>query len=377
MMVNELDFEEIDQVLEDMSNLDGITNAIAEDVAKIDNAENVVKKTTPKKSKPVKKNVVKNTTKKAAPKPTPKTEPKAAKPAPQPKKAEKENSAEDRPGEIVMVKVKKQPVVEEEIVFQPNPKTGKFMDIVSPLSDMSIQGSRPSKNDVKITTEAPLLLTETSVVATITTPPAEDFIDKEDLVADRERIEEAGLNPDAPIGDLADKLEDITEEESDDPLDDILQSLDSQSAAAEDIADDVDDELEKLADILDIPDHSDAFLENVEISKRPLGGGEETASVIGAAAVDSAELDVPDVAEAKADKEFVEDSKGLEQWLASEKTDQPAEPAKPAKAEKKPKPAKPAKKPKSNNVVLYILLIVLFLILGASLGVLAFFSGLF
>jgi hypothetical protein len=391
-MVNELDFEEIDQVLEDMNNLDGITNAIAEDVAKIDS---VVKKTTSQKRQKSSGNVVKNTTSKATPK--------AKKPTPKPPAVAKESvkdSAKDTAkdtakntdeppaesqGESVLVKVKKKPAPEpeiEEVVFQPNPKTGKFMDIVSPLSDMSIQGTRPLKDDVKNTSQTPILITETSVVATVTTPVAaeDEYIEKDDKIADRERIEEAGLNPDAAIGDLANQLEDISDDDSSDPLDDILQSFDGGEDGVEtEIADDVESDLEKLADILDIPDHSDAFLENVEISKRPLGGGEEAASVIGATAVAEAELDTPASDEIEADREFIEDSKGLDEWLGDKKSNR----SKPAKADKLAKLDKPAKlenfsKPaKKSNLVLYILLFVLFAILGISLGVLAFFSGLF
>jgi hypothetical protein len=208
-------------------------------------------------------------------------------------------------------------------------------------------------------------------VAAVVPVPEDDFIDKEDLVADRERIESAGLNPDAPIGDLADQLEDISDSEPDDPLDDILQSFDNQNSDVAASADNTEDELDKLADILDIPDHSDAFLENVEIAKRPLGGGDEAVNVIGAAAVGNSELDAPNSAEAKADREFIEDSKGIDEWLGNKKPSRPKNLAKKSGTSV----AKPVKK--SNNIVLYILLIVLFLILGVSIGVLAFFSGLF
>ncbi|MDR3125991.1 MAG: hypothetical protein LBU20_02910 [Candidatus Nomurabacteria bacterium] len=408
-MVNELDFEELDQVMEDMSNLDGITDAIAQDVAKIDS---VVKKTTPKKPKTAKSvvknttvgtgvkksvdgvvglnNVVKNTTNKAsksskengsgkglknkaAPKADTKTSSTKA-------KSKNNDKSPDNRGEIVLVKVKKPPIFEEEVVFQPNPKVGKFMDIVSPLSDMSITGARPSKNDVKITTPSPILIAETSVAAATITVPSDDFVEKDDLVADRERIAESGLDPDASIGDLADKLEDIPDEEPEDVFDDILQSLaDGGDQPSDETADDVEEELEKLADILDIPDHSDAFLENVEIAKRPLGGGEEAVGAIGATAVDSAELGAPDSAETKADKEFIEDSKIADEWLDNQKQPKPARKAKLNKAAKKAQKQEYLKHTakKSNNVVLYVLLIVLFAILGASLGVLAFFSGLF
>jgi hypothetical protein len=432
-MVSELDFEEIDQVMEDMGNLDGITNAIAQDVAKIDS---VVKKTTPKKPKSPKKtaqskkSVVKNTTEKPSAKTsqlstksTTKSSPNTTnssvskphdKPMPNeaaPRSGSKSKTATEKPeqtvvpsdstqrddansesvGEYVLVKVKKKPAPEPEpVVYQPNPKVGKFMDIVSPLSDMSIQGKRPLKDDVKITTYDPILLSETSTVTTLTELPENDFIESEDKVADRERIEQAGLDPDAAVGDLANQLEEISDESPEDELDNILQSFDSEpsSVAAEpsEAPDVTEDELEKLADILDIPDHSDAFLENVEIAKRPLGGGEETISAIGSSALGDVGLAPAELAEAKADEEFIDDSSVLDEWLKGEKPSGAIEPAKPAGPVKPVKPAKPAKpakqtlpKParKKSNAVLYILLVVLFAILGVSLGVLAFFSGLF
>jgi hypothetical protein len=378
-MVSELDFEEIDQVMEDMTNQDGITDAIAADVAKI---ENVVKKTTKKKVKDNRGNVVKNTTEKAAVK-TGKTAAKsAAKPAEKPVEKVVEKTTEkptekpaDDGGEIVLVKVKKKPAPEpEEIVYQPNPKTGKFMDIVSPLSDMSIQGARPLKSDVKNQKNETLLITETSVVAIAPIVADEDdTIEKDDLVADRERIEEAGLDPDAAIGDLTDQLEEIADDDADDDLDDILQSFDSdtETEVADEVADEAQDELEKLADILDMPDHTEAFLENVEVAKRPLGGGEEAVSSMGAAAIADTEFGAADSAEMKADTEFLEDTRGLDEWLDNTKPSKP-------KADKRPsKIDLPAPTKKGSNVVLYVLLVVLFVILGASLGALAYFSGLF
>lgn len=386
-MVSELDFEEIDQALEDMNNLDGITNAIAEDVAKIDNVE---KKTTPKKSKAAKKTVVKNTTnevkpksakpKKTANEPIVNTASKTKDDRPEePKSLPEPEQKSDNEGEVVMVKVKKKPAPEpEEVVFQPNPKTGKFMDIVSPLSDMSIKGARPLKNDMKKVVDGASVVTETSaveivsVVESINEPvvPEPEPIEIDNIIADRERIENSGLDPDESIGNLTDQLESMNDDESNDPLNDILQNFDSDPVeqVATEAVDEMDNDLEKLADILDIPDHSDSFLENVEIAKRPLGGGEET---IGAIAVAETGLNASDIIEAKADKEFIEDAKNVNDWFDDKKEIKPQS----DKKVKKKKANKPVKK--TSNVVLYVLLIVLFVILGASLGVLAYFSGLF
>ena len=379
-MVNELDFEEIDQALDDMNSLDGITDAIAEDVAKIDK---VAKNTTPKKPKSAKKTVVKKTTNNSKPKlpaskkasVEPKTDHAKAevkKPEPvvkQETKTEPESEPEKSDdGEIVMVKVKKKPAPEPvPVVYQPNPKTGKFMDIVSPLSDMSIKGARPLKNELnnaEIEEVVPVIEAETSVIEVAP-------IEMDSIISDRERIENSGLDPDEPVGNLADQL-DEAEGEVNDSFSDILQNFDNEpeKEIAEEVMNDVEDDLEKLADILDIPDHSDAFLENVEIAKRPLGRNEE---VMGAMAVTETKSSapIPDMAEMKASKEFVEDTKGLDDWFDDKKEKKP----KAEKKAKKKKADKPAKK--SGNVVLYVLLIVLFVILGASLGILAYFSGLF
>jgi hypothetical protein len=357
-MVNELDFEEIDQALEDMSNLDGITNAIAEDVAKIDH---VVKNTTSKKEKKSSKNVVKNTTKKS--KASEKT---SSKPKKTSKSETKETNVDNNDGEIVMVKVKKKPVPEpEEVVHQPNPKTGKFMDIVSPLSDMSIKGVRPSKQGGDSIDE--VLISETSMVTEVTTVVADNsYMEKDDIILDRERIEGAGLDPDAAIGDLSDQLEDISSDISEEPFGEILQSFtsDTSEKIANEIADDVSDDLERLADILDIPDHSDAFLENVSIEKRPLGGESELPSAV--AAIDGTRSVANTIKDEVSEKSVNNDIDESEKLSENNKKNKKSNKAKSNKSAKK-----------SSSTVLYVLLVILFVILGSSLGVLAYFSGLF
>jgi len=379
-MVNELDFEELENTLDEMSGMEGITDAIAEDVAKLDN---VAKKTTPKsKPKTIKKKSVKNTTnltkqdrikdkpqtdistKKTKTAPSPSLEP-ISKPKPAPEKNKNE-------GEMVMVKVNKKPTPEpEKVVYQPNPKTGKFMDIVSPLSDMSIQGIRPSKNNsLNNIKDDNISVMEMSAVEIKTPVIEEEYIETDNIMSDRQRIENSGLNSDESIGNLSDQLENIENEEE--FLNDITENFDdSMDDIANEAAEDMGENLENLANILDIPDHSDSFLENVQINKRPLGSQQEAIDGMASTALADSSLITPSFSEAKANREFIEDAKSLNKLFDEEKEVI----AKDIKKLNKQKNNKTANK--GNNAVLYILLVVLFIILGTSLGMLAYFSGLF
>ncbi|MDR1197304.1 MAG: hypothetical protein LBL08_03490 [Candidatus Nomurabacteria bacterium] len=389
--MKELDFEELDQVMDDMKDSDNITKSIAADVAKIEEIKKVSDK-----PKPVKPAV---TTKKPAAKKTT---------APKKKPAEKPKSKKSDEGERVFVKVLTKPPEPEVITFQPNPKTGKFMDLVSPLSDMSIQGERPKLDAA--TEELPaaeeFVIENAPVDEPVDNEPvAEELTMEEEPTVEvvsvsevevRERLNNAGLDPDATLEELDESFEEPeTDETEDEVLDSIMKDLEDEPEAEVSEVAEAAEELEQLADILDIPDHSEAFLSDVEIEKRPLGG-EETAVEMGALAVEEAKDIAPITEEEKtdpatekeilADEEFIKDElkTDIVKEPAPEKKPEKTKPEKPAKAPKPPKPSKPPKpvrmsgEPrKGTKVILYILLVILFIILGGSLGALAYFSGLF
>ena len=349
-MVTELDFEELDDMMEQMDEAQDLTASIAADVAKVSPKQAAKKpaKKSPKKpaeQKPAGK-VVKVTKAKVATNPQkPKLDVKAQT-KPMPAKAEE--------GERVMVRVLTQYAEEpEEPVYQPNPKVGKFMDFVSPLSDMSVEGERPNLPTPIIVVEA----SETTVEV------VEEVSDDEDDEENRERLEKNGLDPDATVEEMMDAAE---PEDDDEFLEELMSSL------GDDIEEEPEPNEQEGADILDMPDRSEAFLPEVDIEKRPLGGNAVAAAM---------EIDPK---EAAADKAFAED-KPDERWLEQDKQKpglSKKEQKKAAKlaakqAKKQPKPQVPhKKKSRVGQAFLYVFLIILLLILGGSLGALAYFSGL-
>jgi hypothetical protein len=387
-MIKELNFEEIDQMMEEMGGNDNITSAIAADVAKVDD---IIKKTPAKTAKaPAAKK--KPIVKKAAAK-TPATKSTVAK-----KSSPKKPSA----GEAVDVKIltKTQPVETKTI---PNPKTGKFMDIVSPLSDMSIQGKRPTKGEEPTKEVAEVeVITSSTVVATIDDEPeSEDLLSElEELTVDETDLDdkpietevdqpasEAESEPEVePESELKSEIEpDLPVEENEESeilddedmaLGDILDNLEGMSDDTGLVPDDPGENLENLADIVDIPDHSEAFLENVEIEKRPLGGGESVVSSVGSASVEKVVNFGDDAAEEVADQEFIKD-KPTPKWLESKPKVKSSQPVADSKTSKKPAKLKPPKVAKKGSATLYVVLIILILILGGAAGALAYFSGLF
>jgi hypothetical protein len=361
-------------MMEEMGGNDNITSAIAADVAKVDD---IIKKAPAKTAK--------------AP---------AAKKKPVAKKAAAKKSSTQKSGTSETIDVKiltKTRTVKPKTV--PNPKTGKFMDIISPLSDMSIQGKRPTKGEEPVEEVAEVEVVTSSTVITTNEPESDLLSELEELTVDETDLdsESVGTEVDqpAPEAESEPELEPESEPESeiepdlpveeneeseilndeDLALGDILDNLEGMSDDTGLVPDDPDENLENLADIVDIPDHSEAFLENVEIEKRPLGGGESVASSVGSASVEKVVNFGSDADEALADQEFIKD-KPTSRWLGIKSKTKPAQHTN-LKAPKKPTEIKPLKAAKKGSATLYVVLIILILILGGAAGALAYFSGLF
>jgi hypothetical protein len=315
-MSEDIDFKEIDDLMAAMSDDAQAKKSIAAEVSA--DQPVIKKKASEPKAKPT-----------AKAKPTTKT-----KPAPK------------TDGEVVDVKVNSksapEPEAELEVEFKPNPKTGHYMDLVHPMSDMATT-ERPDRK------APPVVIVKTVAAGAISLVSPDATSDINDPPADEVLVDE----PQEP------------KDDDDDILDDIIGEVDAIVDAA---AADESDDLDRLADELSYGDLETPFLENVKVEKRPLGGGELEEREIRLKELAEAEENrtINQAKEEAADEDFISD-KNHTNW-ASDPKKQPETP-----------PKQPAKKKTHGalSVFLYILLIVLLVILGGAIGVLAYFSGLF
>lgn len=395
-MVTELDFEELDGLMGQMSDAQSLTDAIAADVAKVSGDKKpkktkatqktvkkpvksavkkvdnnaivatveepesgvVIAKKSPEVNKPkvitsqdedmpVKAVKIKHPVKKEQPKP----------PAPKATDTESENGT--RVAVKVLTKYAEEP---ETPVYKPNPRVGRFMDMVDPKNDMKT----PKKTSIPITPITTVVETTQTVVETV-----EEIrqIPEEDI-DDYDRIQKSGLDPEATIEEMMELGEPEEEDQADDEfLEEMMNSL------GEDIDSEInepeiteDESAKAAADILDFPDRSDAFLSNAEIEKRPLGGSAVAASVMMMENDDVTPFS-PSITPEKPELNTPETSKISNKEL--KKSD------KIAKKQAKALPSKQKKTSKVRQTLLYFALILLLAILGGSLGALAYFSGLF
>ena len=362
-MVTDLDFEEIDDLMGQMSDAQDLTEAIVADVAKItqksptkkaSRKKSTPKSTSPKKdevmTKPEPKNTVENVV----------VETNISNDDAKQKESTikedvgiKDPIPKDNDGTKVSVRVLTKYIEEPKTpVYKPNPKTGRFMDIVNPNNDMTIHAKK---------TPAPTIIPVATIVETSET--IIEMVEDKDVVEDsstneddRERIEKNGLNPDATIEQM---MEIAEPSDNDDFLDEIMNNL------GEDIEEDLSETNSdnNVADILSFPDRSDAFLSELDIEKRPIGGSAVANTVM-------------PVEENKitADETFVDTDTNNENTISKKEQKKIN---KNLKKQAKYTNKKPQKKSKAGQALLYIALIILLVIFGSALGALAYFSGLF
>ena len=350
---NSIDFEAIDQ-------------AIERHKTRIETEKKIKKDTKPKA--PVKK-VVKKPTVKPAVKPVAKKTP--AKPKPEePKVVSKPKPVKEDVGENIAVKVIPKKVEEPAVSeSKPNPKTGKYLDFRNEKSDMTI--NRTKKRSIPIKLLAATIETTTTITevkpAVVAVPivdaspdpePATEVI-PEPIAMDA--VDVSVVSDDMTIGDMMDIAEEAAAQ-----IQDESDSLVDMGT----INDDIDD----MENDLPLDAFEQPFLDKVVVEKRPLSGGEATEREIDMRELLTAEESmIADMdAEKRADEEFIADEPN-DGWMSANNN----KPEKPVKVhdEKASQPTIAEKPAKSKlNVLFYILLVLLLIILGCSIGALIYFS---
>lgn len=219
-MSEDIDFAEIDKMMAAMEDDTKTKRSIAADVSG-DNT--VVKKTTVKPKAKIKsksKKIVDNTPKEKTP-------------------------------EIVAVKIGTKPKTAEKKPSPrtvPNPKTGKFMDLVHPMSDMSSE-TRPDRKAppvVVVKTVASQAISMSSVVGSIKDEPV--------ATGNLEDALDLGMTVEDALAEFQAEVTDTVEKSLVDELDRLQDSTDGS------------------ADDMSYHEFDAPFLENVDVEKRPLGG---------------------------------------------------------------------------------------------------------
>ncbi|MDR2523924.1 MAG: hypothetical protein LBC95_00030 [Candidatus Nomurabacteria bacterium] len=363
-MSDDIDFTKIDKIMAEMEDDKNFVRAVAADVAK---SEAAVETKAPTKAKA--KTTRKSPTKKTAPKKSP------AQKKPRPAAPETEDG-----GALVKVNIltKSKPEIPE---VKPNPRTGKYMDLVNPLSDMSIQGDRPGNplpeiiivedepddEPVEITTKVIAVVEEVEVDDPDMGPTVGELMDEYEAGADED--DEPEIEPEPTPQPQPDEEPEGADDDpnGDRPFDDIMAELGD------------DDELS-------FSDLEKPFLENVAVEQRPLGGGDPVVKEINLNELlqAEAELAVDEADEENADQDFIS-NKTSDKWLGltalKSQPSSPAKPEQPAPPVKKTSSAPistPGKSPKSSRrgvgVFLTIALVILLVVLGAAVGALVYFS---
>lgn len=376
-MVTDLDFEEIDDLMGQMSDTQELAEAIAADVAKV--SPKPVKRKAQKKVAPQKvdieddkpdiviapKAVVNQSAIKKeaqtedipAIKPARQIESKQAKPTISSVTKDEKSAADGMKVSVrVLTKYAEEP---EEPIYKPNPRTGRFMDLVDPKNDMTI-AKQGAKVAIPVATIVETVETRETTVEMIEDVPEVSTSD----APDRDRLERSGLDPDATVEEMM-ELSEL--EDGDEFLEEMMNNL------GEDIEEDSEQndiaENDPAADILSFPDRSDAFLSEVDIEKRPLGGSAVANSVM-----------MADAKEEAANEAFINDEPSARQLgvpKISKKDQKRKDKDDGGQIKGMQMVSTPKKKSRAGQVLLYIALILLLAILGGALGALAYFSGLF
>lgn len=215
-------------------------------------------------------------------------------------------------------------IEEPAVEYQPNPKTGKFMDVVHPMSDMSAE-TRPDRKSPP------------TVIASNVAAQAIIMVDP-------------GIKPDMEsesIDDGPDDTEEVSVTDDDVPEFEIEAFVEEEITVAPvelDEMPDIEPALgpDKVYGDIDMP-----FLENVTVEKRPLGGGDPSARAIEPSDKLTAGHSDLDPSNSHADNR-----------VKSRKT-----------------PARTSKKHKVVSVILYVILILSIILLGVLVGAMAYLSG--
>ena len=221
-MSEDIDFAEIDKMMAAMENDTKTKRSIAADVSSD-------------------KTVVKKNTAKPRPKMTS---------VPKTKKTNDADSKKSMP-EIVPVKIGTKPKPEEPEgppKILPNPKTGKFMDLVHPMSDMSSE-VRPDRK------APPIVVVKTVATQAISmSNTSEQPKDVSESAVVTEEVVDLSLTVEDALAEFQAEMAEVAEKSIANELGQLRDSVD------------------ELADEADYYEFDAPFLENVDVEKRPLGG---------------------------------------------------------------------------------------------------------